>query len=485
MGHHDSVWGSPGAGDDAMALAATLEVARALNVRGKPRRDLILLFTDSEEIGLDGAKAYFGAHPLADRTGIIINMEARGSGGRANMFETGSGNGAQMRLYAETVDRPASHSLAVLVYDQMPNATDYTVAKERGFAGYNIAVLDRAWSYHSPLATPASVDPASLQDMGDQALALASALAFAHELPPRTSNAAFADLLGRVTIVYPAEAGWAILLVAAGLIGAALWRKRPSVRTIGQGAILTTAMLLHGALLLTAFNAISGSADANYYDRLAAIPRLEIVAALLVLTVPMLIGQLRRPERRLITIMVAMALMWVGLLSGSSIADTIIIAIAAMGISALLQTASEDRGEAAALLLLLTATVVQALQPTAGPVLQWPLLLAAAAMAARAFLPAAVGLAITVIAAAIGVGHLLAQGHFIFLAIGPELPAALMLVLFAAWPLLQPLWPERIPRWMPGLALAAALVISLWVRLDPMAPSVPEYSLKSPGKTKD
>jgi hypothetical protein len=485
MAHHDSVWGSPGAGDDAMAMAAALEVARALKVRGKPQRDLILLFTDSEEIGLDGAKAYFGAHPDADRTGIIINMEARGSGGRANMFETGSGNGEQMRLYAETVARPASHSLAVLIYDLMPNATDYTIAKERGIAGYNIAVLDRAWSYHSPLATPASVDPASLQDMGDQTLALASALAFAPELPERTANAAFGDLLGRVTIVYPPAAGWAILLIAAGLIAAALWRRPLSARTIGQGAILTIAMLLHGALLLTAFNAVSGSGDANYYDRLAAIPRLEIIAALLVAALLTLLGELRRPERRLVTIMVAMALMWIGLLSGGSIAVTIVIVIAAMGISALLKPATEDRGEAATLLLLLAATIVQAMQPTAGPILQWPLLLASVAIAARAFLPATAGLAITAIAASIGLGHLLAHAHFIFLAIGPELPAALMVILFAAWPLIQPLWPDRVPSWMPGLALAAALALTLWVRLDPLAPSVPEYSLTSPGKTKD
>jgi hypothetical protein len=60
-----------------------------------------------------------------------------------------------------------------------------------------------------------------------------------------------------------------------------------------------------------------------------------------------------------------------------------------------------------------------------------------------------------------------------------------MVILFAAWPLIQPLWPDRVPSWMPGLALAAALALTLWVRLDPLAPSVPEYSLTSPGKTKD
>src|SRR5262249_52356215 len=149
--------------------------------------------TDGEEIGLDGAKAFFQNHPLAKRIGMIINLESRGAGGRANMFETGADNGAQMHLYADTVDRPATNSLAVLIYGLMPNSTDYNIAKQQGIAGFNIAVLGRAWTYHSPLATPETVDPASVQDMGDQALALASAMTFAAELPARTPNAAFAD----------------------------------------------------------------------------------------------------------------------------------------------------------------------------------------------------------------------------------------------------------------------------------------------------
>ena len=489
MAHHDSVWGSPGAADDGMALAAALEVARAIKARGQPRRDLILLFTDGEEIGLEGATAFFTKHPLASRIGMIINMEARGSGGRVNMFETGPGNGAQMRLYADKVERPATNSLAVLIYDLMPNSTDYTVAKQRGIPGFNFAVLDRPWSYHSPLATAASLDPRSLQDMGDQALALGSALAFADRLPGRTPNAAFADILGRATIVYPAWGGWVILLVAAGLIGAALRRARSAARTVGRGMILTVAILLHGALLLTAVNALSGSGSSNYYDRLAAIPRLETIAALLVAALLMLLGHLRRPENRLIAIMVAMALMWVGLLSGGPLIVTVVIALATMGLSWIAAAPSSPlpsgESEGAVLLLLIISAVVQATLPTAAPLLQWPLLLASVSLAARRLLPPRSALVTGAAAAAIGVGHLLVQAHFIFLGVGAEMPGIVILLWFAARPLLLPLWPERIPGWLPGIALGAALLLALWVRLDPMAPSVPDYSLANPVKTKD
>jgi hypothetical protein len=282
MAHHDSVWGSPGAADDAMGVAAALEVARAVRTRGVPERDLIPLFTDSEEVRLDGSEGFFKRHPLAEHVGVIINMEARGAGGRANMFETGPGNGAMMALYAREVARPATSSLAVLIYDEMPNYTDYTVAKAWGIPGFNLAVLDRGWAYHSPLATPDAVDPAAVQDMGQQALALASALAFAPDLPPPAPNASFGDLMGRLTIVYPAAAGWALLAVAAALIGGGWRRARIAPRAIGGGMMLVAALLLHGSLLLTAFNAVSGSGGANYYDRLAALPRLEAMAGLTV-----------------------------------------------------------------------------------------------------------------------------------------------------------------------------------------------------------
>jgi len=481
MAHHDTVPGSPGAADDAMGIAVALEVARAIRAQGQPHRDLILLFTDSEELGLDGSRAFFAQNPLAERTGMIMNLEARGGGGRANMFETGAANGAQMRLYAQAVDRPATNSLAVLVYDLMPNSTDYTVAKRRGIPGFNLATLDRAYAYHSPSAAPRTVDPASLQDMGDQALALASAMAFAAELPARTTSAAFADLLGRMTIIYPAAAGWAILLAAAGLIGAALWRTRPAVRSIAQGVVVIVALLLHGALLLTSINALSGSGGANYYDRLAALPRLEWIAALSMVALLMLFGRLRRPDMRTLAIAPAMALMWIGLLTGGPVVVLVAMALLAMLAASFLPKSPLPAGEreSGALLLLAAAAIVQAVEPTAAPMLEWPLLLAAVAMAARAFLPVIAALAIGTVCSAAGVGHLLAQAHFIFLAIGAELPGVMIILLFAALPLLLPLWPDRVPRWVPGVALMAAVALALWVRLDPIAPSTPAYSLKN------
>lgn len=485
MAHHDSVWGSPGAADDAMGVAAALEVARAIGERGAPERDLVLLFTDGEELGLDGAEYFFARHPLARRIGAIINMEARGAGGRANMFETGPANGAMMKLYAGHVRRPATNSLSVLVYNNMPNYTDYTVAKRMGIPGYNLAVLDRGYAYHSPAALPDVVDPGSLQDMGDQALALSSALLYARDLPPRAADASFSDLMGRATIVYPAAGGWMILLGSALLIGFALWRERPDRAAIGRGILITLTILLHASLLLLAFNALSGSGGANYYDRLAALPRLEAMAAATLAALLFLLPLVRRTDPHPIALAPGMILMWAGLLSGGPIA-IVPVALLAMASAWFLPEDRAARAEGALLLLLAAGILVQATLPTAAPILHWPLLLAAIALAARAWLGERAALPAMGLCAAIAIGHLLAQAHFLFLGIGAELSVVLVVPLFAALPVLLMLWPTRATRLGAGVLLGAALVLALWVRFDLLAHTIPTYSLAEGGKkTKD
>ncbi|WP_414632948.1 M20/M25/M40 family metallo-hydrolase, partial [Brevundimonas sp. UBA7534] len=81
MAHYDSVPGSPGAADDASGVAAVLEAVRAIKARGPAERTLIVLLTDAEELNLDGARAFFSEHPLRDRIGAVVNLEARGGGG--------------------------------------------------------------------------------------------------------------------------------------------------------------------------------------------------------------------------------------------------------------------------------------------------------------------------------------------------------------------------------------------------------------------
>jgi len=224
MSHYDSVPNSPGAADDAAGVAAALEMARALKASGPHRRDVIFLFTDAEEPGLLGAEAFFARAPMLERVGLVVNLEARGDAGRAAMFQTGPGNGALIAVFARAAKGPSANSLASAVYERMPNDTDFTHAARRGLPGLNLAFIDDQLAYHTPLARPEHLERGSLQHVGDQALPTIRALADAAELPAKTQNAIYSDVLGLFMISYPPAVGWVLLGLAALLILFTAWR---------------------------------------------------------------------------------------------------------------------------------------------------------------------------------------------------------------------------------------------------------------------
>src|SRR5205823_12140263 len=86
--HYDSVPTGPGASDDAAGVAALLETLRALKSSPPLKNDLVVVFSDAEELGLVGAHAFADEHPWMKDVGLVLNFEARGAGGPSLMFET-------------------------------------------------------------------------------------------------------------------------------------------------------------------------------------------------------------------------------------------------------------------------------------------------------------------------------------------------------------------------------------------------------------
>lgn len=75
--HYDTVPGSPGADDNASAVASVLEVARLLGPR-QTRRPLRLVFFDREEAGLKGSIAYVDQPENLRNLESVINLEMMG-----------------------------------------------------------------------------------------------------------------------------------------------------------------------------------------------------------------------------------------------------------------------------------------------------------------------------------------------------------------------------------------------------------------------
>ena len=72
------------------------------------------------------------------------------------------------------VKHPVANSLSTDVYRLLPNYTDVNSFAERGWLTLNLAPIGNETRYHSPGDDVAALDPATLQHMGDQTLALTS-----------------------------------------------------------------------------------------------------------------------------------------------------------------------------------------------------------------------------------------------------------------------------------------------------------------------
>ena len=155
LSHYDSAPHSVslGASDAGSGVATILESVRAFIYNKKQHKnDIIILFTDGEELGLNGAALFVTQHKWAKEVGLVLNFEARGSSGPSYMLmETNGGNmGLVKEFVAANPKYPVSNSLMYSIYKMLPNDTDLTVFREQSnVQGYNFAFIDGHYNYHS------------------------------------------------------------------------------------------------------------------------------------------------------------------------------------------------------------------------------------------------------------------------------------------------------------------------------------------------
>lgn len=155
LSHYDSAPHSfsKGASDDASGVATILEGIRAFLYSKHPQKnDIIILFSDAEELGLNGAALFVNKHPWAKDVGLVLNFEARGSSGPSYMLmETNKGNQALVQEFTKAkAAYPVSNSLMYSIYKMLPNDTDLTVFREQGnIQGFNFAFIDGHYNYHT------------------------------------------------------------------------------------------------------------------------------------------------------------------------------------------------------------------------------------------------------------------------------------------------------------------------------------------------
>lgn len=233
--HYDSVPGSFGASDDGAGVVTLLEVARALKARGPLGNDVILLFTDGEEVGLLGANA-FTSHPWSQDVGLVLNFEARGNGGPVVMFQTSNGNNELIRQYNEASPNAVASSFFYEIYKLLPNDTDFTVLDRLGVPGLNFAYVDGINHYHTSLDNIDEINPRSLQSLGANALTITKHFGNAG-LTGKTGNAVYFNVLGSRLIRYSQSLNIPLLILTVLLFGLVVWKGLKSRRITVFGVL--------------------------------------------------------------------------------------------------------------------------------------------------------------------------------------------------------------------------------------------------------
>jgi hypothetical protein len=253
--HYDGTELSPGAGDDASGLATILEAVRAVRAGTPLRNDVIVLFTDAEEIGLLGAEAFVRDHPWLADVQVVVSFEMRGSGGPSILFETADDNGIVVRALRDATPAAFGTSMGDEFFRHMPHGTDFTVFERAGKQGLNFAAIDNAAVYHTSRDIPSELSDRTVQHHGEHALGALRAFGAADLGEVRAPDVVYFSLPVIGFVAYPAS--WVLLLsgllvvLAIGVFFVAIRAgARPTAVIAGFGASLIAVSLGYGAAYL-------------------------------------------------------------------------------------------------------------------------------------------------------------------------------------------------------------------------------------------
>lgn len=245
MGHFDSVPMGQGASDDGVACATMLEAIRYYTERIQNgytlQNDLVFCFVNGEEYNLFGSRAFMneftGFDDVVSRIRFGTNLESRGTDGTLIMFETAKNNYQTVKLFAEINESVFTCSIATMVYDMMPNGTDFSNFKDV-YQGLNMANINGGENYHTQNDSPKNVGQVYLSQQAQIVEAIIERLG-SYDLDllyGAEESAIFFSYLNVTTVVYNHTAVIvlaviAILLLITNVLLSALCRKE---RNLGK-----------------------------------------------------------------------------------------------------------------------------------------------------------------------------------------------------------------------------------------------------------
>ncbi len=233
-GHYDSAPTSTGASDCGSCAVVALEMLRTLQAGPPLDYDVIFLFTDGEELGMQGAKAFINQHPWAKDVAVSLVLEGLGSGGPSMLYAVTPGNG-QSKLIQTALTSLPSRLASSFVNDLMwrvggNSGSDLDALQP----GLGLASIGDQTTDHSMRDTLANMDARAIQSQGDNAVALARQFAGQDlaALRPQPDQIFFTLAPGTL-VVYPSSLAIVpVLFAAAGLVALLVRGRRGPIISI-------------------------------------------------------------------------------------------------------------------------------------------------------------------------------------------------------------------------------------------------------------
>ncbi|MBQ9751145.1 MAG: M28 family peptidase [Clostridia bacterium] len=255
MGHFDSVPMGQGSSDDGVACATMLEAIRYYLDKMENgytlTNDLVFCFVNGEEYNLFSSRAFMdefkGFDNIVNRIKFGTNLESRGTDGTLIMFETAANNYKTVQLFSEINKNAFTCSIATMVYDMMPNGTDFSNFKE-AYQGLNMANIGGGENYHTQNDAPENVGMTYLSQQAQIVDAIIEKLGSydLDQLYDADESAIFFSYFNLTTVVYNHTATIvlaiiAIILLVLNIVLSATYRKQNNV---GKTAKATLAVIV-------------------------------------------------------------------------------------------------------------------------------------------------------------------------------------------------------------------------------------------------
>jgi len=204
MAHADSTPFGPGAGDNATGAATLLEIVRALKAGAPPKNDIIFLFDDGEEYMYLGGYAFTREHPWMTDVRLVIGIDTA-AWGPSTLLQTIPPSRALIQGYAKAVKQPVAFG-SYADYDWTIGHDTSLIFPfvEQGIPGLDFEDPTASTAKHSAADTIEKVKPGSMQQMGDQVLAIARAYGDMDLNELASPEQSFFTLWGFKLVHYPA-----------------------------------------------------------------------------------------------------------------------------------------------------------------------------------------------------------------------------------------------------------------------------------------